>query len=533
MRTSFDFIVIGAGSAGAVVASRLSEDPAVSVLLLEAGGPDKHPFQVMPLAFTKVSQSDSVTWTFETEPEPGLGGRSLPIRRGRTLGGSSSVNAQICIRGNPADYDGWAQKGLRGWSYAEVLPYFRKLENSWRGESEFHGVGGPIQVSPVLHEDMLFEPMKQAAIRAGIPFSEDPNGVQQEGISRMEATTGGGERSSTARAYLRPASGRPNLTILTHAPTTRILLDGDRAVAVEYRHRGEPKRAEAAREIVLSAGSYQSPQILMLSGIGPADELREVGVEPLHDLPGVGRNLSEHPNMLNIFGVRDKEGLTKHLRLDRATAAVAQWFATREGAFATNGAAANVFLKTQAGLDRPDVQLICMSVNNSADLWFPGVTAPPTYCFSVRVGALHPDSRGWVKLRSANPDDKPRIRFNMFQVESDLDTMVRGVQFCRRMFGEEPLRGMITGELMPGPAVQTPAEIAASIRANAGHRSHPVGTCRMGLDEMAVVDAELRVRGIRGLRVADASVMPELPSGNTNIPTIMIGEKAADLLRQG
>lgn len=531
MKQAFDYIVIGAGSAGAVVAARLSEDKDVSVLLLEAGGRDNHPLQVMPLAFLKVGQNPNYIWKLETEPEPGLGGRTLDIKRGRTLGGSSSINAQIAIRGNPVDYDLWAQRGLPGWSYADVLPYFRKLETNWRGESQWHGGDGPIRVSPVDHDDMMFDRLKAAAIAAGIPVTEDPNGASQDGLARMESSTGGGERSSTARAYLHPAMQRPNLTILTRAQTLRIIIERGRATGVEVLHEGARKTFHADREIVVSAGAFQSPQILMLSGIGPADHLREVGIAPIHDLPGVGQNLGEHPNMLHVLELNEQRGLTRHLRIDRATAGVAHWFANRGGIYGTNGAAANVFLRTREGLDRPDVQMIIMTVHNAADLWFPGMTAPPTWCFCVRVGALHPQSRGWVKLRSADPFAAPRIRFNMFEVEDDLATMVRGIEASRRMFAQSPLAEMIKGELSPGPDARAPAEIAAAIRANAGHRAHPVGTCRMGVDEGAVVDAQLRVHGIEGLRVADASIMPELPSGNTNLPTIMIGEKAAAMIR--
>ncbi|MDB5571793.1 MAG: hypothetical protein JWN93_2976 [Hyphomicrobiales bacterium] len=530
MAQSFDYIVIGAGSAGAVVASRLTEDKDVSVLLLEAGGRDNHPFQQMPLAFMKVSQSKPYIWSFESEPEPGLGGRRLPIRRGRSLGGSSAINAMIAIRGNRVDYDLWRQQGLEGWGYEDVLPYFKKLENNWRGEGPYHGAGGPVQVTPVDFPEMLFEPFKQSAMAAGLPFSEDPNGASQDGVSRMESTTGGGKRSSTAAGYLRPAMGRPNLHVETRALTTRIVVEKGRAVAVEYTQGGQAKRAYANSEIVLSGGSFNSPQIMLLSGIGPADELKALGVTPVHDLPGVGRNLQEHPNFLNIYRAKDRVGMTKFLRLDRAAWEVARWFARKDGAFATNGAAANVFLKTVPGLDRPDAQLIAMTLSNSAELWAPFVSKP-AYCFSIRLGALHPASRGWVKLRSSDPGDAPRIQYNMLTDPEDMATMVRGLRMCREIYGQSPIRDLIESEIAPGAGVQSDADLAAAIRREAGHRSHPIGTCRMGLGADAVVDAQLRVHGVAGLRIADASIMPELPSGNTNMPSIMIGEKAADMLR--
>jgi choline dehydrogenase len=485
----------------------------------------------MPLAFQSVARSRPFIWEFESEPEPGLGGRRLPIRRGRTLGGSSSINALIASRGNRVDYEVWRQQGLTGWGYDDVLPYFRRLEDSWRGEGEFHGKGGPIRITPEELPEMLFDPVRRAAEAAGIPYCDDPSGPRQEGISRIEATTGGGVRSSTARGYLYPARGRINLKIETRALTTRIVVERGRAVAVEYAKSGRTFRANAEREIVLSGGSLNSPQVLMLSGIGPADHLKSVGIAPVHDLPGVGQNLSEHPNFIMQFGLREQAGLTRFLRIDRATAAVARWFLTRGGPFASNGATANVFLRTQEGLDRPDVQFIVMPVSNHATLWMPGLTAPPVYCFNVRSGALHPESRGWVKLRSADPRDPPRIQFNLLTARADIDTMVRGVRRCREIFAHEPLRGMIDREIAPGSAVQTEGELVETIRREAGHRSHPAGTCRMGVGADAVVDAELRVLGISGLRIADASVMPDLPSGNTNLPTIMIGEKAADLIR--
>jgi choline dehydrogenase len=526
----FNYIIVGAGSAGAVLANRLSEDCEARVLLLEAGGKDRHLFQLMPIAFLKVAARRSSNWNYESEPEPGLNGRRLAIPRGKTLGGTSSINAQIYIRGHRRDYDRWSEQGLRGWSYAEVLPYFKRLENSWRGESLYHGVGGPISVTLMDYPDMLFEPLAQAAHAAGVPITDDANGPRQEGISRMEASIGGGKRASTARGYLYPVMDRPNLVIQIGAVTTRILIEKGRAVGVEYSQGKHAHRQYADREVILCGGAYNSPQLLMLSGIGPADHLRSVGIEPVLDLPGVGENLAEHPNVLNIYKARGKQGLTKFLRLDRATALAGRWFLRHDGIFASNGAAANVFLHTQPGLDRPDVQMVCMSVSNSAELWWPGVTAA-VYCFSVRVGALHPKSRGWVKLRSADSSHPPRILNNMYAEPEDMATMVRGIRACREIYRQDQMADMIERELLPGNEAQSDTQIAEVIRREGGHRSHPVGTCRMGIDPLAVVGPDLRVHGLIGLRVVDASVMPELPGGNTNVPTIMIGEKAADLIR--
>ena len=531
MLRTYDYVIVGSGSAGAVVASRLSEDKDISVVLIEAGGRDRHPYQSMPLAFLKVAHHPHYNWGFETEQEPGLGGRQLPVPRGKTLGGSSSVNALIAIRGNPRDYDLWRQQGLDGWGYADVLPYFRRLENHWRGETAYHGAGGPIQITPMLHPDNLFQPLQEAARNLGIPVNDDPNGAAQEGVGRMEATIGRGRRSSTARAYLHPAMRRPNLTVETNALATRILLEGGRAVGVEYLKGGQAHQLHAAREVILSGGAYGSPQLLLLSGIGPADELAALGIQPVHDLPGVGRNLHDHPNILNIFRMREAAGLTRHLRFDRATLQAARWLLTRQGVFGQNGGAANIFLRSGSELERPDLQLTVMAVSNSAELWFPGMTRPPTYCFNIRIGNLHPQSRGWVRLRSADPVAKPRILNNMYAVESDLDVMVKGIEICRALYATSPLRELVEGEIVPGADLTDKRELGQFIRANGGHRSHPVGTCRMGIDAEAVVDATLKLRGIDGLRVADASIMPDVPSGNTNLPSIMIGEKAADLIR--
>ncbi|MEO8309407.1 MAG: GMC family oxidoreductase N-terminal domain-containing protein [Pseudomonadota bacterium] len=530
LKTEYDYIVIGSGSAGAAVAARLSEDPALSVLLLEAGPRDRHPLQLMPLAFVKVATGNIGTWQYVSEPEPQLHGRQLPIPRGRTLGGTSSINAMIAIRGNRRDYDRWSARGLPGWGYADVLPYFKRLETSWRGASELHGGSGPVKVSLMQGPDLLWDPLLRAAQSAGVAYCEDANGLEQDGISRMEATTGGGKRSSTARAYIYPAMRRPNLTIKTGALAKRVLISNARATGVEFLQDGQAQTVHAQREIIVCGGAYNSPQLLMLSGVGRPDELREWGIAPVHELPGVGRNLSDHPNIINEYELIGDEGLTRHLRLDRAIGQMTRWFITQGGPFASTGTAANVFTRTRAGLDQPDVQMMCLPISHTAKIWTPGLQRKPGFRLSVRTGYLQPQSRGWVKLRSGDPREAPRILINMFAEPGDLDAMVRALKFSRSIYAQSPLREMIRSETQPGSDRQSDQDLRDYIRLNAGHRSHPVGTCRMGNDSDAVVDAQLRVRGIAGLRIADASVMPEVPSGNTNLPSIMIGEKAVDLI---
>jgi len=330
---------------------------------------------------------------------------------------------------------------------------------------------------------------------------------------------------------LGPARWRSNLMIRTNALATRIVMEGKRAVGVAYRLGGQEAQSRAGREVILAAGSFGSPQLLLLTGIGPGAHLRDFGIPQIHDLPGVGENLGEHPNILNIYKTHTETGMTRYLRFDRATVEVLRWLFLRDGPFATNGATANFFLRSVPGLDRPDVQLTCHTITGVANLWFPLLTAAPLHCFEIRIGVLHPRSRGTVRLRSRDPADKPRITYNLFQAQEDVDAMVRAINACRRIYATEPLSNMIEQELAPGPAVISKTDLADYIRANCGHRSHPVGTCKMGLDDMAVVDPQLRVRGLQGLRVADASIMPETPSGNTNLPSIMIGEKAADIIR--
>jgi choline dehydrogenase len=525
----YDYVIVGAGSAGCVVANRLTADPKLRVLVLEAGGRDLHPYVHMPLTWRTIWQGPLYNWMYKTEPEPYLDNRRVALPRGKVLGGSSTINGLLYIRGNPRDYDTWRQLGNYGWSYDQVLPYFKRSENNWRGESKVHGTGGPLQVTPVDVTHYSYEPMMQAAVNAGIPlthdFAEDP-----EGFNRLDVTVGNGRRSSAARAYLYPAMKRNNLFVMINALSHRILVEKGRAVGVEYEHNGHTFKAWARREVILSGGSYNSPQLLMLSGIGPADELTALGINPIHDLPGVGKNLSEHPIVGMQFEANTTDTFVQQLRFDRLLVQGVRYAVTRGGPFGNQIITANAFVRTRPELDTPNMQLFFAPVSFNTRVWMPGIRPAEKVGLGGSVCLLRPESRGQVTLRSTNPKDPPKIQLNFMKERVDREATRDGLRLLRKVFNTEPLADMIKAEVLPGADVESDEALDAYIRKGAEVCHHPVGTCSMGVNGHSVVDPELRVHGIAGLRVVDASVMPMVPSGNTNAPTIMIAEKASDMI---
>jgi choline dehydrogenase len=533
---TFNYVIVGAGSAGCMLANRLSADSSKKVLLLEAGGRDRNPLFRLPMLMGKLFQSGIYNWHYHTEPEPHLNGRSLYWPRGKALGGSSTINGMIYVRGNRHDYDRWAQLGLPGWSYEEVLPAFRRSEGHIQRHDAYHSRDGELTVCRARSSNILHNVFVEAGTQAGHPANDDFNGAEQEGVGKFDFTIRDGKRWSTSFAFLRPVLGRPNLKVETDALTQRVLIENGRAVGVRFSQRGRIREARAEGEVILAAGTVNSPQLLMLSGVGPADELATHGIEVVHDLPGVGKNLQDHVDCVMAWECSKPVSLYGDLRADKLVWSVVQGMLFGSGVVTTFPYEAGAFLKSRAELAAPDIQLHFMpALEKTANLHFPNPlrrrqAVETNHGFTLRVGPVNPESRGEITLRSADPGDKPRIRANYLKSDFDLRTMMAGIRMTREIIAQkafDPYRG---NELAPGPAVESDADLEKWLRATAMTTFHPVGTCKMGNDPMAVVDARLKVHGLEGLRVADASIMPIISSGNTNAPAIMIGERASDFM---
>jgi 4-pyridoxate dehydrogenase len=528
--SSHDYVIVGAGSAGCLLADRLSADGA-TVLVIEAGGPDRDPLIHVPIGVGKLHQHRLHDWGYDTELEPGLGNRAIESMRGKVVGGSSSINVMTHVRGNRGDYDRWAANGAAGWSYADALPYFRRTE-SWEGGGDpWRGGDGPLAVTRATTTDPFFDALLAAARDAGFPITPDYNGESQDGFSRGQSTIRNGRRCSAAVAFLRPAIARGNVTLVQHALATRVLLDGRRAQGIEYRSSGETCRALAEREVILSAGVFNTPQLLMLSGVGPADHLREIGIAPVIDLPGVGGNLQDHL-AVTLSYVRTRPGPFQALmRADRAALAMAQAYLFGTGPATVLPGGVTAFIRTRPELPVPDIQFFTRGTALAADLWFPGWRAPYQDGFTLTPVLLHPESRGRLTLRSADPGEKVRIVHNFFSRENDLRSLRAGIRVARDVAGRAPLEPYRGAETVPGATLASDQELDQWIRRTARSAHHPSCTCAMGTGADAVLDPDLRVRGIDRLRVIDASAMPDLVTGNINACVLMIAEKGADLVR--
>jgi choline dehydrogenase-like flavoprotein len=526
----YDYVIVGAGSAGCVLAHRLTADPAIRVLLLEAGGRDTHPLIHVPIGLGRIWERRMFDWGYDTEPEPRLDDRRIEAMRGKVLGGSSSINVMAYVRGHRGDYDRWARNGCPGWSYAEVLPYFKRCESWEKGENTWRGGSGPLSVIDSRNRDPLFDAWLEAAREADWPFTEDYNGRDQEGFGRSQWTIQNGRRCSASVAFLRPARRRPNLTVETDALATRVIIEGTQATGVEYARRGHLHVASAEREVLLAGGVFNTPQLLMLSGIGDAGQLREVGVEPKVHLPGVGQNLQDHLSVDVHHARRGRGPFHAEMRLDRTAVNMARAYLLGTGPGTVLPGRLHAFLKTRRDLPVPDIQFLFRGAPTRAHPWFPGIRPAYEDSFGVRPVMLHPDSRGVVRLRSADPSDPVRILQNFLATDADVRTIRQGVKLARDVAGRHGLDALRGRETAPGPDCRTDAEIDAFVRRTAITAHHPCATCAMGTGERTVLDPELRVRGVEALRVADASAMPDLVSGNINACVLMIAEKAADLV---
>ncbi|MBN9391408.1 MAG: choline dehydrogenase [Chloroflexi bacterium] len=518
----YDYLVIGAGSAGCVLANRLTEDPNCTVLLVEAGGSDKKREISIPAAFSKLFKT-AWDWAYETQEQPELNNRRLYWPRGKMLGGSSSLNAMIYIRGHRQDYDGWAALGNAGWSFEEVLPYFKKAENQERGASQYHGVGGPLNVSDLRTINPLTQAFVRSGEEAGLKFNPDFNGADPEGVGFYQVTQKRGQRDSTATAYLKPALQRPNLTVITDSQVTRLLVENKKVVGVVYQHNGHLTEMKAGREVLLCGGAINSPQLLLLSGIGPAEHLRSLGIEVVLDLPGVGRNLQDHL----VTGVAYTCSQPLSLADAEKLGHVANYLLFRKGPLSSNVAEGGGFVKTVPDAPIPDLQF------HFAPVYFinHGFIRPQGHGFMIGPTLIHPKSRGYLELCSADPLAAPLIQPRYLSDPQDWAVLVAGFKLARKIGEAGAFDAYRKEEYLPGPAAQDDEAIRQHISNYSETLYHPTGTCKMGNDEMAVVDSHLRVRGVEGLRVVDTSIMPEIVGGNTNAPVIMIAEKAADLIR--